>query len=452
MGAKSLRRSTLAAVLLLAGLAGYVYWFEREPVSDTKGEPVFGIDEKDVSKIEIRRKGEEPVVVEKTDESWRLVAPVSAEADATEVGLLTQNLATMRFERAVAKASEVQLSDFGLDQPRIEVRFLTGDGTERSLLFGSDTPTPRNQYARRGGDDDILVLASHLSLNFDKDAWALRDKQVFARGGTEGDVRRLELVRPTGRLVVEKESDAWHLSEPYRAKADNAAVTSLVSRLRAAEMREVVSERPEGLDAYGLKEPSRVARLEPAEGEPLVLEIGSEKGLDVYARNPARKPVFLLDKDLAQELDRAPVDFVSKKLFDFSALDVNRFRLEKRGEVAREYEKRHSGDETSWHRTTPEPETAALTKSIEDLLYALNGASASTIVEKPSDAKTGLDAPDFLVTVWSKDGSVEERVAISSREGKTIYARRYGDEVVLELRPESWKAIEAAWPLPPPKS
>lgn len=440
-----MRRETLIAAAVLALLGGYIYWFEREPVSDTEGEVVFGVEEDSIDRIEIvRPEDAQPTVLEKAeDKAWRLVSPVAAEADEAEVDLLVQNLATLRFDRVVARASEGKLSDFGLDSPKIEVRFRTKDGRSRSLAFGSDTPTPSNQYARRDGSEDVLVIASHLSLNFDKSGWDLRDKAVFSRGDSE-EVKRIEIERPAGRLVLVKEGGLWFLPEP-RSRADRNRATGIASRVESAEMKEIVSETSEDLDAYGLDAPSRRVRIEfEGEKSPLELEIGTSKDSDYYARNPSRNEVFVLASDLVSELDAASSELQSRKLFDYSAFAVKRFRIEAKGEGARELEILDSGEEKKWRETLPEPGRDLDTTAVEDLLYALNGATGS-LAQAP-----GKEEPDVTLTAWSGDPPTEEKVLVRKRpDGFEI--ERAGEAVSLRLPEETWKDIESKLKLDAPK-
>ncbi|MGH9319591.1 MAG: DUF4340 domain-containing protein [Vicinamibacteria bacterium] len=435
-----MNRSTLIALVVLAALGGYIYWFEREPDTDAEGELVFDVEEDAVDRIEISTSEpeEKPVVVEKEGENhWRLTSPVATEADGTEVGLLTQTLATMRFERVVAKASEVKLTDFGLERPRIEVRFRTKDGSERSLAFGGDAPTTSNQYARRDGGEDILVVRSHLSLNFDKGGWDLREKRVFGDAGT-GEPKRIEITRLAGNVLLAKEGGLWFVTEP-RSRADRDRVAAIASRIREAEMREIVSETSENLEAYGLKDPSRRVRLE-FEGEgasALELEIGSEKDVDYYARTPGREQVFLLAGDIVNDLESPLSELQSKKLFAYSVFEVSRFRVEAPGAEPRELEKIEAGDEKKWRRTRPEPAQELDTTAVEDLLYALNGASAARVLEG-----AGVAEPAYTITVWSGEPEDEEEIVVAP-SGETVRATRAGEEVALELTPETWSEIEA---------
>jgi len=439
-----LRRSTLVAAAVLSLLAGYIYWFEREPVSDTEGEEVFGVEEDSIDRIEIRRGSDGgPVVLEREGEKgWRLVSPVAADADEGEAGLLLQNLATMRFERVVAQASSVKLSDFGLEPPSIEVRFRTKDGAERSLAFGSDTPTPANQFARRDGGEDILVVASHLSMNFDKSGWDLRDKAVFALEGAP-EASRIEIERPGGKLILMKEGGLWFVAEP-RSRADRNRAAGIASRVRGAEMKEIVPQTGEALQTYGLDAPSRRVRIElEGEGSPVLeLEIGANQDSGYYARTPAREQVFVLASDLVDELDTAVSELQSKKLFDYSTFAAKRVRIEGKGTAARELERQDSTEEKKWRETVPGPGRDLDTTAVEDLLYALSGASGSLA---PASTK---DEPDFTITVWSGEPPIEETVLVRKRVDG-IEVERAGEDVPLELTKEAWKDVENKMNLEP---
>jgi Domain of unknown function (DUF4340) len=461
-----LKRSTVVAALVLAALGAYIYWFERAPKEDGEGEALFNVQKDAIDRIELRARGKEPVVVEKKDASWFLTAPVAAKADASEVDLLLQNLSTLRFDRVVAKASTAALPDFGLDSPPLGVRFHTRDGKDRSLDFGKDAPTESHQYARRDGADEILVLRSHLSLNFDKSGWDLREKAVFPGAqGSESEPRRIQISRPSGTLLLVNEGGLWRVTEPLRARADRYRVSSLVSRMRSAKMRDVVSETPDATPpgtGTGLEEPERRIRIEPPEGsdsnESLELSIGSKKGDDFYAKTPSRPQVFLVASDLVEELDRPVSEYESMKLFEFSTFDAGRFRIEARAGSGSASEvrdvaskKSDSGGEKTWRETSPAPGRDLDTAAVEDFLYKLNGTSAAKIVERPDLAKLGLEAPAFVVSVWSKEPEVEENVQVSKPLEGSVYALRKGDEVALELTTETWQGIEALMTLEPKK-
>jgi hypothetical protein len=442
-----MKRSTIAAAFVLALLALYVYRFERGESPEDGAERVFRVEEAAIERIEIRQGEKAPLVLEKKEQSWRLTAPVEAAADETEADLLVQNLATMTFDRVVAKASEVKLADFGLDSPRIEVRFRTDEGSERSLSFGGDAPTSSKSYARRDGADEILVLPSHLSLNFDKTDWDLRDKSIFqVEGATEP--KRISISRPSGNLVLEKEKGLWRVTEPIRARADRSQASSLASRFRTAEMKELVAERTSDLETYGLAKPERKLSIdfEAPAASSLALSVGAEKDIDYYARVPSGEAIFLLDGSLVAELDKEASELASKRLFEFSTFDAHRFRISRNGSerlVVRE----KAGEESKWRETGADPPKELDTTAVEDLLRALEGATAREILERPS-----LAEPALTITVWSGEPEVEEKVVFASPGAESVDAWREGDEVALVLSLDSWNEIDSRLSLEKPAS
>jgi hypothetical protein len=154
--------------------------------------------------------------------------------------------------------------------------------------------------------------------------------------------------------------------------------------------------------------------------------------------------VFVLASDLVSELDAASSELQSRKLFDYSAFAVKRFRIEAKGEGARELEILDSGEEKKWRETLPEPGRDLDTAAVEDLLYALNGATGS-LAQAP-----GKEEPDVTLTAWSGDPPTEEKVLVRKRpDGFEI--ERAGEAVSLRLPEETWKDIESKLKLDAPK-
>ena len=422
----------MVAAVVLFLLAGYAYWLKPNAARDESIETVFDVATDAIARVEIRRADEDGVIVAREDGTWRVVSPINALADASEVELVLENLATMALERAIPTEAATDRGAFGIETPRLEVRFFTADGAEHGLRFGKDTLTPANQYAERIDDAAVLVVASVLSNNLGKTAWDLRDKAIF---NVREDVsaKHISVRRPDDRFVLEREGERWIVTTPPRARANRFYVTGFVSRFRRAEMVDIAAETAEDLSEYGLASPRLILRIELDEGEPIVLEVGNKNVLDYFARNPSRPPVFLLEAGLVEKLEQDARELWSTRLFDTPAYEVTRFQIN-----ARRVEQATTDAGDLWREAGTELDK----KTVDELLSKLTAIEATDI--RP-------EAPPFepitTITLWTE--TAEEEIKVGKEKDDTVIAQRRGDAVTLELNLETWREIEALLNLDP---
>jgi hypothetical protein len=125
----------------------------------------------------------------------------------------------------------------------------------------------------------------------------------------------------------------------------------------------------------------------------------------------------------------------AKRLLEVATYDTFGFDVESGGvtkSFAKNTVKDDDGfDKTQWTRTAPEEAELETTK-VEDALFKLGGVEVREFVDDPRErAAYGLDAPVLKLTVRAKtESSVEV-----GKEGEDYFARRTGDDSVLELDP-----------------
>ncbi len=399
--------------MVLAILVGIVYWLERDDGSGADVERVFDVPEDDIERVEIRRFGTETVVIERKDESFRVVQPVDAASDPREVDLILSNLATMTVVRSFAREADMDMVEFGLETPTLEVLFVTTEGGEYGLRFGKDTLTPSNRYAERIGSDEVLVVTAHVANNLDKSAWDVRDKAIFHLP-EDAEPERVSIVRGDETIELANDGGVWKTVVPPRARVDRFAVTGMVARFRRAEMLDLA----EDADGTGLDRPRY--RLDVAfQGDigSMALEIGSKKNIDYYARVPSHDQVFVIEGGLVDELQKDVRDLWSKKLLHHPTTETTVVRIVSSGN----------------DRTLDRDEA-------QDLLSALSSATPVDIVEIVEIVTTLPSSdPAFVITV-STDGA-EDEISIRLDEG-VAYATRKDEDVTLRLPSEAWKAIQ----------
>ena len=433
---RGMRRTTLGALLAAAAVGGWIALFERgEPESDE--EPVFRVAEEEVLAVEIRRSGDPAVRVSRAEGGFAVAegGGPPAPADATEVDLLLQNVASLRFEREVPGDD---LAAFGLDPPGLEVRIETGAGSAVAG-FGDETPAPGNRYLRLG--DRVLVTQAFARDNFDKRAWDLRDKRVFRLESPAA--RRLRLTAGGRAVEMARQDGVWTILSPYRFAADPYEASQLAARLLDAEMSGLATDGPFGLDT-----PRLVAELELLVGpEERAVSHTIRFGKDslsppgVFARLASDPLVFVVGRALVEELLRSHEEELaslrSLRLFRFAAFRAVELRIgAPDGETVF---RRRDGDEgREWIMESTGADAApADSATVEDLLYELNSADAEGV-----GGETLPAAGDYwTITVTEEGGGEPESVRIAVSGAGGAEALRAADERALLLGAEVWKEI-----------
>src|SRR5215510_6222458 len=98
-------KSTIALAVVAAGLGAYIYfvtWKQPDtPDTGKKLDKVFTVASDKIEELKITSASGEATTLKKEGGTWKLVEPVSASADESEVGGITNALATADLVRVV---------------------------------------------------------------------------------------------------------------------------------------------------------------------------------------------------------------------------------------------------------------------------------------------------------------------------------------------------------------
>src|SRR5262249_44768685 len=139
-------RSTIALLVVLAGLGAYIYFVSwKQPSaadSGKKQDKVFASVTSDkIDEIKITPASGDAATGKKEGGVWEGTQPVAASADDAEVSGITNAVSTADIVRVVDE-NPASLNDYGLSNPRIEVAFKgAGDKDYHRLFLGEKTPT-----------------------------------------------------------------------------------------------------------------------------------------------------------------------------------------------------------------------------------------------------------------------------------------------------------------------
>ena len=264
----------------------------------------------DVVRLEIALPGKPKTVVEKKDEAWRLVEPISRAADASKVTALLGKLANLEATAADVSAAQTPedlkktLDAAGLTIPRatLTLKVLEKDPTAKP---GVEKPKRERLVTYALGNADMA--SGKLAMRVDNlwrvnrvdngpkdqqaqqiDSLALRPvgeyRSLKVMELASADIIGLTLDSANGSVALaRKAGEPWKLGNPP-GEADQGEADRLLGALTALEALEFVADgvKPEDLTkAYGID----------AKGTRVTLETAAKDG------KPGTKLVLLLGKD-----------------------------------------------------------------------------------------------------------------------------------------------------------
>jgi hypothetical protein len=418
----------LIAAVVLAALAGTLYWSNKEKAKETTKPPadappkIIALTDSDIQKIEIKKRGGDDTVVQRGNGGrWELTQPKSYGADQEAANSLATSAATVNADRVVEdKATDVK--QFGLDSPAIELDITKKDGKTQKLLIGDDTPGGSSVYAKLDSDPRVFTIASYTRSNFDKSSKDLRDKRLLAF--EQDKLSRVELQAKKQDIEFGRSKDEWQILKPKPMRADGLQVEELVRKLKDAKMDLSVSEEDAKKAAAAFASGTPVATIkvtDPSGTQEMQIR---KKGDDYYAKSSATEGVYKVASDLGTGVDKSVDDFRNKKLFDFGFSDPNKIEMH---DAAKSYSFQKSGEK--WLSNGKEMDST----SVQSFLDKLRDLSATKFVD------TGFGTPTIDITVTSNDGKRVEKVLIA----KPV-AKRENEPSLYELDSKTLDDLEKA--------
>lgn len=141
-------RYTLGMLLVLGLLAAYVFFFERNPVTQENNTPktqILNVQPDQVKQISIEKKEKKLVLTKSTSGQWQIKAPQTSPADQNRVNSLLDHLRDWPAAQVLETDFKGQKREFGLEPPQINLQLETKTGPVR-VLIGHKTPINSGYY------------------------------------------------------------------------------------------------------------------------------------------------------------------------------------------------------------------------------------------------------------------------------------------------------------------
>ncbi len=430
-------KTNAVLAVLLIGLATFFYVYEvrqgpaREKATTDKDRVWKSVEAKDIEEVAITRKGE-TVQLKKSGEAWTLESPVQSRAESQPVQDLLTSLATLRIEREL-DPNAGKLSDYGLEAPAADVAF-SAKGEKHRVWLGAKTPTGTWVYARLDDKPAVVLVPDSLLRDAEKPVADFRDRTVIAF--ERKDVKGLEIKTPGGPSVAAQlKGDQWALTSPLAVAADRDQISSLLDKVKAAKIKEFVTEPPPKTpDPYGLERPLAVTLWLGEEKDRAARTLRLGKAIPdkkvVYAQREGDPTVFTVEDALVQAVPTSATALRDKTVFTYDRGKLERFELESpKGKVAATIE---GG---AWKLTAPAP-LKADESTINELLGKVRDLRAKDFVAEDAKAlaRYGLDHPQVRLSVWEKDAKEPKSLLLApGKEKDQAYATTSTGGVVVAV-------------------
>lgn len=300
------RKNRIAiGAIVFSVLLGITAWAvnsqNRQPKSS--GEiPTIELDKATVTKLEITRPGDEPVLLSKVGEQWRLMEPIEAAADQSNVESALSRLAELKISRIVATKPDNYARLQVDDESAVRVVVTAGDETLSELLVGKYGNGMT--MIRLDERSEVFGASGSLRYAFDRELKAWRDRKVVSV--EPADVQSIRFQSGKGTFVFEREGDGWTAVEGGKALGDFdpkqvTGTLSTAARLVASDFAaEDVSEA-----RAGLTEPkSTVTMTLGDDSNSIVLELGAstDQGDEMYLRRSDNPTIYVISQYLGDRL------------------------------------------------------------------------------------------------------------------------------------------------------
>ena len=428
-------RSTIALLVVLAGLGAYVY-FVASKSEDTasKQERVFpALSSDSIESLTIKSESGDVTTLKKADGKWTMTAPFATRASDIDASGITSALSGLEVTRVVDE-NPTDVKDYGLDPPGVEVTFTSKAGSPSGkLLIGKKTTTGGSMYARKDGDKRVVLVGEFNQTTFNKSTFDLRDKAIvtFDRSTVNG----VDVALASAGFELTKMNGNWAMLKPIIARADTSAADGLVTSIESLQMKTIVgaSATPEELKKYGLEKPVAIVNLHRG-AERTSIAVGGSAGDDtVYVKDVSRPDVFTVQKTAADDLIKTADDYRRKEMFDMRAFTATRIEITRGGKTTAFDKVKGTGEnaQDTWKRVSPTPADPDKEK-FQTFVAALADIRAMSFVD--AKAKTGLDSPAATIVVKFDEGKKEDRVLLG-KGGADAFASRPDDPGAAKIDP-----------------
>ncbi|MBI4834698.1 MAG: DUF4340 domain-containing protein [Planctomycetes bacterium] len=443
-------RSTLImlAIAVVIGGAIIILHYTVPPVKewDKLAKQMLPLEQKDIVKVEINKDNQQIVCEFNKENNWRITSPIKTPADKVEIENLTYEISSLSKEKGIPVAGN--LSEYGLDIPRINLAVTDKKNQTYHLRIGKDAPMNQGVYAMKEGDNNIYIIKPSFWQAISKSLFDLRDKKVISIEPAK--IEQIKITLPADSMEFKrKELDEWLTTYPVNENASPEKIRFLLSELENLKAESVVAEQSDTQEdagkhyaQYGLDKPVLEITVSGANVSETIIwgTIPISDTKKIYATKRGVNPIILVDAASLSNLNIPFKEFRERKLFNIAFENVKSIETKKSGETLVLLEK--TGAE--WKLTKPS-DIPLEWNGPSQLVQKINETEAfDFIADNVSDfGAYGLSSPLLEITVAFLDNQPALTIGISpSMDEKYVYLKKSNETRVVSAGKELFDIVD----------
>jgi hypothetical protein len=427
--------TTLALLVIAIGLGIFVWILDRRSPGNREqlahSAYLVEFDRNDVSQLEIEN-GDTKTRLLKTDDGWRLTAPVVDRADPKIIDTLLYSTQFLKRNDTLGNLGKGEqkrnyLKQFGVLRSRLVLR-CTGKQTNVELQFGGETAVEGSCYVRIDSKDNVFITDNDLKNLISKPPDSFRDHQLTPFLNPEID--RIVLTQAAGEIELTRQQDQWQIERPIKARASQSAVNRMLKKISETPVLQFQDEAAGG-ELETENAPNAItlfsgqSKVKIACGAPVSNQPGH-----IYVRVSDRPSTFIVDESLAQTLEQKPNDLRDRRIVRLNPDLIDRITIMTRGQTTAQLSRK----EGRW-LISDQNDAPADADAVDRLFNTLNSNDVSRFVSDSASDLTSysLDAPPlkFAFSSYSSENTAEENagetriatLAIGRQDRDNYYAR-----------------------------
>ncbi len=435
-------RNLLIWVVILAALGAFVYFYEfkgeaKREAAKEKAEKLFDIKEEDITSIRLIR-GSETSEFARKDGKWELTSPVSAPADQSALNDMVTDVATTNIVRSLNGLQD--LTQFGLQPPRVQVTFKTRKGSTYDMSLGDKDYSGSNMYAKVSSQSEVVLIPAYLFSAVDKSQLQLRDRKVLSFDSES--VSQIKFDSASKHFLAQKSGTDWALVQPVSSPGDSGSISSYLSDLTGAEAVGFVDHPESNPSKYGLAKPTETIEITSGQGSRATqkkLLVGVKDGDNFYVQLDGSPTISELTASTVDKFVPDVFKLRDKRLVTAIAADLQRMTIQA-GKEMYSFD-RDSSKEAAWKIVEPKT-MAGKTAQEWKFWFPLEDLTADEMLDPPQSlSKQALFASPAIHVTYVDKSNHSVELKFSKPEKDKVWVQRSDSKSVYQVaskKVEDW--------------